>query len=119
MTPDIPDLTLGPAMQRLNEMQRRFVLAMAADPLGSQWEWAVAAGYSDKSGAAKVRAHHLLQSHDVQAAILEVAKRLLGTVGPMIATKTLLRIAADPDHKENLRAAEFIASRAGLIGGHL
>jgi len=45
---------------------------------------------------------------------LEVGRSLLGTTGPIIASSVMLKIAADPGHPKQLRAAEAIANRVGL-----
>lgn len=104
----------GPAFQSLNERQRKFVLAMASDPYGSQADWARAAGYSDVSDAAKVRGCLLMQDSRVEAAAFEIARATLGTMGPLIATQVLLRAAANPKHPQQVKAAELIANRVGL-----
>ena len=113
------DLTIdaanfGPAMAALTPKQSRFVLAMASMPLSSAAEWARAAGYSDHKEGAKVRAHEVLQSESVQAAVLELAKQTLGTVGPMLAARQLIRIASDPKDRNRMKAIEMIAARTGL-----
>lgn len=104
----------GPAMSALTEKQRRFVLAMAADPFGNATDWARAAGYSDVKEGAKVRGHGCMHSPKVEAAVLEFSRSMLGTVGPILATQVMLRAAANPKGKNRLRAAEMIANRVGL-----
>ncbi len=109
---DFPEY--GPAFSQLTEKQKRFVLAMASDPFGSHAEWARNAGYSDVAEGARVSAHRLMQNERIQAATLEVAKGNLQTVGPALATAVLLEIAADRNHRDQMRAAELIANRVGL-----
>lgn len=104
----------GPAMLALSERQRKFVLAMAADPFGNPTRWARAAGYSDKSEAAKVRGFELIHSKAVEDATLEFARNQLNTLGPIIATFAMLRIARDPKHDKHLKAVEMVANRIGL-----
>lgn len=104
----------GPAMRALNEMQRKFVLAMAADPFGSQKDWAIAAGYSDVSDGAKVRGHHLVHNPKIQAAVYEVSRALMQTNGPMIAAVGMLKIAQNPNHPRHTWALEALANRVGL-----
>jgi phage terminase small subunit len=99
---------LGPAMSKLNEKQRRFVLAMLADPHGFQGSWAEAAGYSTKGDSHHVRACRLMQDPRIIAASQEVARQHLGGNGPVLAaqldqhckereaSKTLRGIACDP-----------------------
>jgi phage terminase small subunit len=110
----VSELTHGPAMQALTERQRNFVLAMAADPFGSQTDWAKSAGYQNSEGGFRVQACVVMAHPKVKAAVLEVAKQLLHTVGPIVATNALLRAAADPTDRNHIKAAELIANRAGL-----
>lgn len=105
---------LGPAMRALNERQRKFVLAMASDPFGNASKWARAAGYSDKSGAARVRGHYLVYHPMIEAAAFEVAAGLMGSVGPILAAQGMLRAAANPKHKKHMQAVEMLANRVGL-----
>jgi hypothetical protein len=107
-------VTLGPAMRALTQMQRKFVLAMAADPFGNAARWARAAGYSDKSEAAKVQGHHLVHDPRIEAAAMEVARGTFQALGPLLATSVMLRAARNPKHPKQLRAAEMIANRVGL-----
>lgn len=104
----------GPAMRALTDKQRGYVLAMAADPFGNPTRWAKAAGYSDKSQAAKVTAHYLAHNPKVEAAVQEFARSSLHTLGPMLATAGMLRIARNPNHPKHMRALETIANRVGL-----
>ena len=84
----------------------------ASDPLSSAASWARAAGYPETS--AKVRASELLADERIRAAVLEVAKETLATVGPVLAAGELLRIAGDRQHPRQLRALEMLANRTGL-----
>lgn len=107
-------MELGPAMAALTEKQRKFVLAMVAEPFASRAKWARMAGYSDASEAAKVTAHYLMHNPKIEAATLEVSQGLLSTVGPVVAAAGLLRIAQNPRHKHHGRALEALANRVGL-----
>lgn len=104
----------GPKMLALTEMQRRFVLAMASDPLGSRTRWARQAGYSDVKDGARVRAFEVFHNEAVQEAILEYSRGLLNTVGPILATHGLLEMARKPKGKKYQRAVEMLANRVGL-----
>ena len=95
-------------------MRRRFVLAMASDPKGSARDWAIAAGYSDVKEGAKVRAHECLHDEKVQAAIGEVAKATLGTVGPLLAVHAVLSMARDRESSGHVKAVEMILNRTGM-----
>lgn len=101
-------------MMALNERQRLFVLAMAANPFGNPTKWARAAGYSDHKEGAKVRAFHLMHSPKVEAAVMEFAAGQLNTLGPILATFGMLRIARNPKHPKHLRAIEMVANRVGF-----
>lgn len=104
----------GPLMQALTEQQRRFVLAMLADPLGGPAKWARAAGYSDSSEAAKVSGFRLVHSGKIMEAVREESERHMHTVGPLLAVGVMIRIARTNGHKDQLRAAEALANRVGL-----
>lgn len=104
----------GPKMGALTEKQRRYVLAMLSDPLGNPTAWARAAGYSDVKEGAKVRGHHLAHDDRITEAAQEEAQRHLLTVGPVLAVGVMMRIARTKGHKDQLRAAEALANRAGL-----
>ncbi len=105
----------GPAMLELTEKQRKFVLAMAADPLGNATKWARTAGYSQESqGSIRVAGCKVLHDEKVQAAAREVAAAHLNLFGPILASTGLLRIAKNPKHKDHTRALEMIANRVGL-----
>lgn len=101
-------------MRALTERRRRFVLAMAADPLAPHSDWARAAGYSDTGEGCKVRASIMLQDEKVKAAVREVAQATLGTAGPMMAVKALLDVVAMPAHDQRIKAAEAILNRIGM-----
>jgi hypothetical protein len=73
------------------------------------------AGYSDHLEAAKVRAHHLLQRDDIQAAMAALTGRYLFTLAP----KAILRLDAlldDPRHPKHVKAIELTLDRTGHPG---
>jgi hypothetical protein len=109
-----PDFQWGPRMAALTPQQRRYVMAMASDPFGNPTQWARLAGYSDVKEAAKVRGHELSHNPEVEKAVQEFSKTALGTLGPMLATAGLLRIARSKSHPDHLKALLAIANRAGL-----
>lgn len=108
------DEHFGPAMRALGPMQRRFVLAILADPFGNGARWARAAGYSDASEAAKVTAHRLLHDPKVEAAIAEMTREQLNVLGPVLATAGLIRIARNAKHPKHFQALEALANRTGF-----
>ena len=101
-------------MRSLTEKQRKFVIAMANDPLGNAAKWARAAGYSDHKEAAKVAGHMNLHNEAVRAAAFEIAQETMLTIGPILATTGLIRMAKNPRHKHHARAVEALANRVGL-----
>lgn len=71
-----------------------------------------AAGYSDSSDGAKVRAHGLLQRDDVQDAIKALSTRYLFSLAP----KAILRLEElldNPKHPKHDKAIEMALSRSG------
>lgn len=106
--------SFGPAMRALTEKQRRYVLAMLANPFGNPTRWARDAGYSDVKEGAKVRAHFLAHNPAIERAVNEVARQWLTTRGPILGIAVMMRTAANPDHPKQLRAAEMLANRAGF-----
>jgi hypothetical protein len=108
------DAQYGPAMLALTEKQRRFVLAMASDPFGNPTKWARAAGYSDVGEGAKVRGFEAMHNPAVEEAVLEYARGQLNTLGPILATYGMLRIARNPRHPKHVKALEMLANRVGM-----
>jgi hypothetical protein len=105
---------LGPKMAALVPKQRLFVLAMLADPGGFQGSWAEAAGYSTKGDSHHVVACRLMQDPRIIAASQEVARQHLGSNGPALGVKNLLRIATDQKHPKNYEASLAILNRCGM-----
>lgn len=108
------DLASGPAMQALTERQRRFVLAMSADPFAAGGTWSKAAGYQNSDHGHTDYASRLVQMPGIQRAIEEVARATLGVYGPILAARGLLKIAANPEHPQHFKALEAIANRVGM-----
>lgn len=115
----VPDeATLGPAMLRLTERQRKFVMAMIELGGMGHARAAISAGYSynpDKPNKIEVQAHSLAHDEKIQDAIKEVGIRMLNA-GAILAVKTVLDIADNPqaEMKDRLKAAEMIMNRSGL-----
>jgi hypothetical protein len=108
------EASYGPAMQALTEMQRAFVLAMVADPHGSQAAWAEAAGYSTRGDGHHTQASRMLQDPRITAAAQEVARQHLGGNGPALAVRNLLTIAKDAKHPKHYDASLAILNRTGM-----
>jgi len=108
---------LGPAMSKLTERQRAFVVALLDFGGINPNKAARMAGYSVADGGAglAVTAHRLAHDEKIQDAIQEEAGRRLRT-GSIMAVKTLLEIADNPaaEHRDRLKAVEMILNRTGL-----
>jgi hypothetical protein len=71
-----------------------------------------AAGFSDLSEAAKVRAHALLQRDEIQAAIKALMTRHLFSLGPKAALR-LDELLDNPKHPQHAKAIDMALDRAG------
>jgi hypothetical protein len=114
---DIPDPaedSLGPRMLACNVSRRRFVIAAVQFPAGKGWQLARAAGYRGTHGALRVTAHRLLHDEKVIAAINEETSKRLRGAGALVGVGMMFRIAQTDGHKDQLRAAEALANRAGF-----
>lgn len=108
--------TLGPAMKALNLRQRAFVDFVVTEGCtrGDFTKAAKAAGYgSDSYGALRVTAYRLSHDEKIIAAIREECERRYQGELPM-SLKTISQIAANPEHKDALKAAQLIASFSGV-----
>lgn len=114
MEPDTDLDTFGPAMRALTPLRRRFVMVMAADPFGNPTRWVRAAGYQNSEGGLRVQGHALIHDPKIEEAVREYGMSALGTLGPLLATAGMLRIARNPKHPKHLKALELIANRVGM-----
>lgn len=104
--------SLGPKMRALaNDMQRRFVWALLH--LSAPREAAIAAGYSDVSDGARVRASELMQNPAVQEALYEVGWNKLNSMA-IKSIHALEAIIDDPKHPKHHRAIEMVLNRTGF-----
>jgi phage terminase small subunit len=111
--PDLPEESLGPAMQALNPAQRRFAVAAVQFPLAKDWQIARAAGYSDFShGALRVTAHRLFHDEKVLAAINELAIKEIRS-SALLGIATIKKIARRDGDKDQLKAAVHLVGLAG------
>ncbi len=111
----IDEAELGPAMRALNPRQRLFVQAYLHIYPPNASKAARIAGYSDAgNGAARVRGYELLHSEKVKSAMIEEARRLVAVEGLPIGLHTLKTVAADPKHKDCVRASLALLNRGGL-----
>ena len=114
---------LGPCMQALNERRRRFVMILLQQ-VRPNYLWAAdMAGFAPAGPDAdpKKRRAVLKQigwrlAHDerVIAAINEEVSKRFRSAGALIGLAVMTRIAETKGHKDQLRAAEMLANRAGF-----
>lgn len=114
LTLPMPALSdLGPAMQALTTLQRRFVVAWFVS--GQREKAAHMAGYAGEPGdnLLSVSAHQVWHNPRVQAAIIEYAKSSLKGLVPaaLIALKSVIE---DGGHKDRVKAVGMILNRVGL-----
>jgi phage terminase small subunit len=113
------DGELGPAMQVLPERQRKFVLAYISLGQNGFRNNALAAreaGYTGTPGALRVTGHRLSHDPNIQAAIMEEAKKRVCLAAAVVATPVLADIAMDKDipAQHRIRAAIALADRGGM-----
>lgn len=107
------NLNLGPKMMALTPRQRAFVFAMLETGQDDHTRCARMAGYTGNDNVLYVTAHRLAHDEKIQTAIHEQASKRL-KAGAIMATGTLLAIAKNPVHKDQLKAALEIMNRSGL-----
>lgn len=111
---DIPGDDLGPAMSALTPRQRIFVRCMLDTPTLDATAAARRAGYQiGSSDAVRVQAFRLMHSERVIAAYHEEASKRLRS-GAVLGASVLMKIAQDPMHKDQLKAAMTLLNRIGL-----
>jgi Terminase small subunit len=115
MTHAVPDDDgdFGPAMQRINERQRKFVQIYIERPLSTATAAAKAAGYVGSDKGLNVQAHRLLQSEPVLAAIREEIDKHFRS-DAVLGRHILVEIATDKTHPQRLKAALALLDRGGF-----
>lgn len=99
-------------MLALDSRQRRFVVGMIGTSCKNAARVAKAAGYSDKSGAAKVSASRLMRYPKITSALKEEAERRFDTV----AIEALLGLGTLVQHKDvkvRVAAIDSVLDRTG------
>lgn len=109
------DYECGPAMKKLNERQRAFVMAMLDFGGRNNTRAARAAGYDGSDEVIRVTAHRLAHDQKIQDAITEEGQKRLNA-GAFMAINTLLDICDDAttEKKDRIKAAVEIMNRVGL-----
>lgn len=115
MALEVPDdAQLGPAMLALNPRQRAFVIAMCEVPMGTQEQWAHAAGYGGASAdSCRTIGHRLAHDERILAAVDEEARRRFRS-GGILAVSRVMDLVKSNDEKIALRAALGLLDRTGL-----
>ncbi len=114
---------LGPAMSALTDRRQRFVMILLQQVKPNYLRAADRAGFApaDANTVPKKRRAVLKQigwrlAHDekVIAAINEETSKRYRSAGALIGLRVMERIAQNDKHKDQLRAAEMLANRAGF-----
>lgn len=113
------DTELGPAMQALTDLQRKFVRAvirLRQNGIKYVSAAARAAGYSDHKGACKVRGHNLIHDARIQAALLEESRKQVNATASVVATPVVIEIALNANNsaRDRLHACEMLFNRGGM-----
>jgi hypothetical protein len=110
--------SFGPAMMRLTERQRAFVVALVTGPPGHGCltRTYLAAGYQpngDRSLAGK-GTYRLSRDERVLAAISEEARKIVRVHHPEVS-QALLQVIRNPDHKDHVRAIGMVLDRVDPV----
>ena len=110
------DDELGSAMRRLNERQKRYVIAYLMNPsTNGHTQAAIIAGYGNGNyESAKQQAWILSHNPKVIAALKEEADRRIKS-GIVIAASKLINIMENDQHKDQFKAIERVLNQGGLI----
>lgn len=94
-----------------NDNQRAFVQRFVETGGRNHSECALAAGYD--GSAIHVTGHRLAHDENIQKAIQEEARKMM-TAASVMAVGTVMSIASNAAHKDQLQAATAILDRTGL-----
>lgn len=110
------DEDLGPAMRKLNERQKRYVIAYLMNPTSNgHTQAALLAGYGNgRYESAKQQGWIMAHHPKVLAALREEAERRLKS-GVIIAASKLMEIVENDQHKDQFKAIERVLNQTGLI----
>lgn len=108
-----PDHPYGPVMEGLTRRQRAFVISLNNTGGANASASAREAGYSDSGTSANVVASHLIHDPKIQAAIVEDQKARIISFAPA-ARLVVERISATEGHRDQLKAALALMTRAGI-----
>lgn len=109
----IADSEFGPAMRRLTERERKFVVAWYLLG-GNQSRAYVAAGYAAPNrNTIDANASAVAHRPKVLAAIKEYAHSRLGSMVPL-ALSAMEEILRDPGHKDRAKVIQMVTDRTGL-----
>ncbi len=113
--------TFGPCMKALPSPRMRLFVMAYCENGANATEAARAAGYKDSpssksstgKSALRVWAHELVHREDVKNAIREECQRRLAFDLPVLVG-ALRKVALDPQHKDQVKAALALMNRGGL-----
>lgn len=105
---------MGTAFAKLDETQRKFVVALMELGNNDHTQACILAGYTGTPNALRTRASRLFHNPMVQAALHELSMEQLGGAKPML-TSELLHIAfSSKNENTKLRAIEAAMNRIGM-----
>jgi hypothetical protein len=108
---DLSQIDVGPRLAKCSEREKKFVLAYLVH--GNGTAAAREAGYSDASGACRVRAFELLHKEYILDAIDEVGRReFRGLLVPAIIA--MRKLVDRPDHPHHAQVLGSLLSRLGF-----
>ena len=112
---EAPNESWGPAMAALNPKQRAFCLAYVLQTNAEATAAARLAGYEDNGSGQSIRVQGFRLTHNakVLAAIREVVTAR-GSKNLPVYVNALERVAANDQHKDQVRAIDMLLTRGGL-----
>lgn len=113
LVPQVAEGQLGPAMRKLNERQRNFVIAALVTGETKFGKLALMAGYSGNDATLRVAGHRLAHDQRILNAMKEESQRRLQS-STIMATSKLVEIASNDQRKDQLKAIEMVLNRTGL-----
>lgn len=108
------ELAFGPAMSALTPLQQSFIEALLQQNGQMNYTKAYLVANPDVSrDVAQAASSRLMSQDHILLALHEEADKRL-RAGALLGVSVMMEIAADPTHKDRLRAAGMIADRVGF-----
>ena len=109
----VADGDYGPAMSRLDDRQRAFVVEVIQQgKKRNLTQAAIAAGYSNHPGTSRLMGHDLLHRPAIIEALHEESRRRF-TLAGWLGVLNLIGIAENDEHPEYYKASKDLADRFG------